>query len=107
MSVRGATNVAVTVASAFSVTVQAPVPEHPPPDQPAKTESGSAAAFSVTVVPCAYSKRHVAPQFTPAGFEVIDPAPLPFFVAVTLLTAQLGNLKLPIRVRQSSWAVVA
>jgi hypothetical protein len=41
-------NVAVTVVSLFSVTVQVPVPEQPPPDQPANVEPEEAAAVSVT-----------------------------------------------------------
>ena len=107
VSVRSATNVAVTVVSALSVTVHEAVPEHPPPDQPAKTEPGSAAALSVTEVPCAHWKRQVDPQVTPAGFEVIEPEPLPVLAAVSRLTAHDGNLKLPIRVRQLNWLVVA
>jgi hypothetical protein len=41
-------NVAVTVVSLFTVTTQLPVPEHPPPDQPANVEPESAVAVSVT-----------------------------------------------------------
>ena len=43
-------NVAVTFAAADSVTVQAPVPLHAPP-QPAKSASLADAAVSVTAVP--------------------------------------------------------
>ena len=47
----GLVNVAVTSASLPSVTVQVPVPEHPPPDQPAKVLPGLADAYNVTIVP--------------------------------------------------------
>ncbi len=43
--------VAVTVASAFIVTLQVPVPEHPPPLQPANTTFASGVAVSWTPVP--------------------------------------------------------
>ena len=43
--------VAVTVVAAFTVTMQVPVPEQPPLDQPAKVEPEAALAVSVTVVP--------------------------------------------------------
>ena len=44
--------VAVTLAAAFSVVTQVPVPLHPPPDQPAKVELASGFAVRVTCVPC-------------------------------------------------------
>ena len=44
--------VAVTVAVAeFIVTVQVPVPEHPPPDQPEKVDPLAAKAVKVTDFP--------------------------------------------------------
>ena len=43
--------VAVTDVAAFMVTKQVPVPEHPPPLQPAKVEPPAWAAVSVTDVP--------------------------------------------------------
>ena len=46
-------NVAVTLVSAFSVTVQAPVPEQPPPLHPANVDPDDALAVSVTVFPVA------------------------------------------------------
>ncbi len=45
------TNVAVTFVSAFMVTVQVPVPEQPPPLQPANAEPAAGWAVSVTWVP--------------------------------------------------------
>ena len=44
-------NVAVTAASALSVTMQVPVPLHPPPLHPANVESAAGAAVNVTTVP--------------------------------------------------------
>ena len=43
--------VAVTDVAAVIVTVQMPVPEHPPPDQPEKVDSLLATAAKVTDVP--------------------------------------------------------
>ena len=43
--------VAVTDVAAFMVTEHVPVPEHPPPLQPAKVEPPAGAAVSVTDVP--------------------------------------------------------
>jgi len=47
----GSVKVAVTVVAAFNVTLQAPVPEQPPPLQPVKVEAPAGDAVSVTVVP--------------------------------------------------------
>src|SRR2546428_7881907 len=47
----GRLNVAVTVVAALKVTVQAPVPEQPPPLQPVKIEPAAGAAVSVTALP--------------------------------------------------------
>ena len=44
-------NAAVTVVLAFIVTAHAPVPAHPPPDQPLKVEPPAAAAAKLTVEP--------------------------------------------------------
>lgn len=45
--------VAVTDSSAFMVTEQVPVPEQPPPLQPANVEPEAAVAVRVTTVPVA------------------------------------------------------
>src|ERR1051325_10456926 len=71
-------NVAVTECAASIVTTQSPVPEHPAPDQPAKSELVSGVAVSVTTVPWAKACEHVAPQSIPAGLELTDPVPVPF-----------------------------
>jgi hypothetical protein len=44
-------NVALTEIAAFIVTVHAPVPLHPPPDQPLNVEPADGLAVSVTAVP--------------------------------------------------------
>jgi hypothetical protein len=69
--------VATTLAAAFIVTAQVPVPEQPEPDQPAKVEPDEGAAVSVTSVAGANSAAQVAPQEIPAGLEVTVPVPLP------------------------------
>jgi hypothetical protein len=76
-----ALNVAVTVASAFSVTVQAPEPLQAP-DQPPKVEPALAAADSVTAVPLGKLAVHVDPQLMPAGLLVMAPAPPPALCTV-------------------------
>jgi hypothetical protein len=58
--------VAATVASAFIVTLQAPVPLHPPVHAP-NVEPEPGASLSVTTVPAANVNWQVAPQLMPAG----------------------------------------
>src|SRR5262245_50368600 len=72
-----APKVAVTELAALIVTVQVPVPEHPPPDQPVNVPPAAGAAVRVTTVPLLNNAEQVAPQLTPAGALVIVPAPAP------------------------------
>jgi len=65
----------MTEAAAFIVTVHPAVPEHPPPDHPAKVKPEAATAESVTLVPEAKEAEQVAPQSMPAGEEVTVPEP--------------------------------
>src|SRR5437773_5218896 len=74
--------VAVTEVAAFTVTMQVPVPEQPPPLQPVKVELASGVAVKVTAVPLANGAEHVAPQAIPAGLLVTVPAPAPALVSV-------------------------
>jgi len=74
----------VTEVAAFSVTMQVPVPEQPPPLQPVKVELASDVAVRVTAVPLANGAEHVAPQVTPAGLLVTVPAPAPALLAVSV-----------------------
>jgi hypothetical protein len=80
--VRGV-NVAVTVVAADIVTVQAPVPEQPPPLQPVKLEVGSGVAVSVTDAPLGYEAEQTLPQPMPAGLLVTVPAPAPVLALVS------------------------
>ena len=68
--------VGVTVALAFRVTLQGPVPVQRP-DQPANVEPGLAVAVSVTAVPLGRSAVQVVVQLTPEGLLVTVPDPVP------------------------------
>ncbi|HET9252662.1 MAG TPA: hypothetical protein VFP58_11155 [Candidatus Eisenbacteria bacterium] len=72
-------NIAVTVVFAVSVIVAVPVPEVPPPLQPAKTEPGAGVAVKVTTVPDEKDLEQVEPQLIPDGLLVTVPAPVPDF----------------------------
>jgi len=76
-------NVAVTAVAAVTVTTQVPVPEHPPPVQPANVEPSAADAVSVTAVPLAKLAEHVVGQLIPAGALVTVPVPVPASLTVT------------------------
>jgi hypothetical protein len=68
--------VAVTAASAVSVTLHAPVPVQAP-DHPAKEEPGLAVAVRVTAAPASKVALQVLPQLMPAGLLATTPLPLP------------------------------
>src|SRR2546422_7866356 len=76
--------IAVTACAAFTVTVQVPVPEQPPPLQPLKVEPAAGAAVSVTEVPLANAAEQVVPQETPAGALVMVPVPAPLGLTVSV-----------------------
>jgi hypothetical protein len=59
------------------VTVQVPVPEQRPPDQPANVEPDAATAVNVTLVPARYPKEQFVPQSIPTGTLVTLPVPVP------------------------------
>src|SRR5207247_4071040 len=67
--------VAVTVCAAFTVTMQVPVPEQPPPLQPEKVQPAAGAAVQVTEMPLANAAAQVGPQAPPAGELVTVPVP--------------------------------
>ena len=84
---------AVTVVAAFMVTVQVPVPLHPPPLQPVKREFPFGVAVKVTLVPLVKLVLQVLPQSIPAGLEVTEPVPVPLLVTVK---AQLTSVKVAV-----------
>jgi hypothetical protein len=71
---------AATVTSLVVLTLQEPVPEQPPPLQPANTDPEAGTAVSVTVVPPENDREHVIPQLMPLGLLVTVPVPVPFLV---------------------------
>jgi hypothetical protein len=73
-------------------TEQAPIPEQPPPLQPAKVDPDAATAVSVTVVPEGKPALQVAPQLIPAGVDVTVPEPLP-----ARPTVKVGGVKAVLR----------
>jgi len=62
--------------------VHVPVPLHPPPLQPAKTDPAEGVAVSVTELPVGNGALHVVPQLMPAGLLATVPVPPPAFVTV-------------------------
>jgi hypothetical protein len=77
-----AVKAADAVAFAFIVTLQAPMPLHPPVHPP-NVEVDPGASVSVTTVPAGNVPRHVAPQLMPAGLLVMAPAPVPELCTVS------------------------
>lgn len=86
------------------VTVHVPVPEQPPPDQPAKTEFAPGVAVKVTAVLVVKAWVQLTPQFMPVGVLTTVPFPSPVFttfnafsVALMILTATtlLTAIELP------------
>ena len=63
------------------VVVQVPVPLHPPPLQPSKTEPDAAVAVSATGLPVGNEALHVFPQLMPPG-PLTVPVPPPAFAIV-------------------------
>src|SRR5258708_22313478 len=88
--------VAVTPTSAFSVAMQVPLPEHPPPDHPMKVDA-DAAAESVTTVPELKFATHVDPQAIPAGDDVTVPAPEPALLTVSAKLPTAARLKVAVK----------
>ena len=75
-------NVAVTVTGTFPATVHVPVPEQPPPLQPANIEPVAVVEASVTAV--VKVPVQVVPQLMPAGVLATVPAPVPASLTVTV-----------------------
>ena len=74
--------VADTVVFALIVTLQAPVPMHPPVHPP-NVEVDPGASLSVTTVPAVKVYWHTVPQLMPAGLLVRVPVPVPELCTVS------------------------
>ena len=97
---------AVTVIGPVTLTVQVPVPEQPPPDQPVKFDVESPDAVKVTEVFVLYVSAQSEPQLIPV--PVTSPPPDPPFaiesvraavrlkVAVTVVGALIGTMQVPV-----------
>jgi hypothetical protein len=72
-------NVASTFLLPSTVREHVPVPEHEP-DHPSNTDPSKGFAVNIIIVPISNASEQSVPQFIPAGFDVIMPLPLPFFV---------------------------
>ena len=59
------------------VTKHAPVPEHPPPDQPVKIDPGDGVAVKVTGTPRPTVSEHAPGHEIPPGSLLTRPEPLP------------------------------
>src|SRR5262245_41185767 len=99
----GAVKLAVTVWSAFIVTVHEPVPLQPPPLHPVNVEPPVGAAVRATVLPLGKSAAQVAPQEMPLGLLVTVPAPVPDLLTVNWCVGMVLNvadtLTLPVTVQ--------
>ena len=93
------TNVAVTEAAAFIVTVQEPVPLQPPPLQPVKVDPAAGVAVKLTALPLANEAEQVAPHEMPAGVLEMVPAPAP---ALLTVSEKLGRVKVAV----TAWAAL-
>ena len=80
----GRSNVAVIVVFPVIVTTHDPVPEHPPPLQPVKTELPPAKASSVTAVLGLYVSEQSPPQPIRLSELITAPLPEPAFVTVSV-----------------------
>ena len=112
--VSGITKVAVTFTSAVMGmgTTQVPVPEQPPPDQPANADPSATVGVAVRVTPPllpANSAEHVGPQAMPGGGELTVPVPSPALLTVRARPAPqvppalvpLPGVKAPLRHQHS------
>ena len=90
LTVCEALNVAVTIVVEVRVSVQAPVPVHPPPLQPANVEPVAGLAVRVTVVPPAKDPEQFMPQLIWGGVPICTgalttvPLPGPAFTTARL-----------------------
>ena len=95
---------AVTVWSAFIVTLHEAVPLQPPPLQPVNVEPPVGAAVRATVLPLAKSAAQTVPQEIPLGLLVTVPVPVPDLLTVNWCVLGMAvnvadTLALPVRVQ--------
>ena len=83
-------NVAVTSCAAFIVTVQLPVPLHPPPLHPANVDPLFAVALRFTCVPPEYDALHCEGHAIPEGVLVTLPVPFPAVVTVNVYVVSVN-----------------
>jgi hypothetical protein len=81
-------NAAITVVSAFTVTVHAAVPLQPPPLHPENVEPEAAAAVRVTLVPATTVSVQSLPHVIPTGVLVTVPVPVPLRVMASVAPAR-------------------
>jgi hypothetical protein len=85
-----AAKVAVTLCAADTVSAHGPMPEQPPPLQPANWLPGSGIAVSVTAVPVwnvGAQPALLMPQDMPPGFTLTVPRPVPTIAIATVWVA--------------------
>jgi hypothetical protein len=103
VSVGAKLNVATTVWLVAMTVVQVPVPLHPPPLQPAKTDPNASVAVSVTVLPVgneALAALQPPPQLIPDGLLVTVPVPVP-----ALVTVSTDGTALKVAVTDLAWLI--
>jgi hypothetical protein len=85
--------VATTVWLVAMTVMQAPVPVHPPPLQPAKFDPVDAVAVSVTELFVGNEALQVSPQSMPVGLLVTVPVPVPDLFSVSVAVWAVVVLK--------------
>jgi hypothetical protein len=98
--VPGPTNIACTVWSALIVTVQVPVPEQPPPDQPTNEFPDVGVAVNVTCVPLGKLCEQLLGHEIPAGLLVTVPVP----DAPLAITVRVCGGGLAVNVAVTDWS---
>jgi hypothetical protein len=97
--------VAVTVVSAFTVTVHVAALPQPPPLHPENVEPEAAVAVRPTLVPPTTVSVQALPHVSPAGVLVTVPVPVPFRVTASVTPARLVTDPVTVRETVSPFAV--
>jgi hypothetical protein len=98
-------NVAVTVVSAFNVTVHAAAPLQPPPLHAENVEPEAATAVRMTLVPDPAVSVQSLPHVIPAGVLVTVPVPVPFRTITSVAPAEPVADPVTVRETVSPFAV--